>query len=182
MEPTKATGKREHQQGRSTWLCDPLARAGLAAQNDCAGMGTRLSEEKRRRLAGRPPMDALASVNLPVGTLTFFMTDIEGSTKLWDGSRSSAKRALERHDRIVLEQVERNQGQLVESGREGDSVLAVFRQASDAVACALDAQRSLQREDWPAGVEIWSTTPRVAPCAAWQASIRHPWSGRLSSI
>jgi predicted ATPase/class 3 adenylate cyclase len=82
------------------------------------------------------------------------MTDIEGSTKLWDASPASAKLALERHDQIVLEQVAKNRGQVVESGREGDSVLAVFRQASDAVACALDAQRSLQSEDWPKGVDI----------------------------
>lgn len=99
-------------------------------------------------------MDAPPAVNLPVGTLTFLMTDIEGSTKMWDASPSSAKPALDRHDRIVLEQVERNQGQLVESGREGDSVLVVFRQASDAVACALDAQLSFQREKWPAGVDM----------------------------
>jgi predicted ATPase/DNA-binding SARP family transcriptional activator len=88
------------------------------------------------------------------GTLTFLMTDIEGSTKLWDASPVSAKLALERHDRIVLDQVEKNQGEIVESGREGDSVLAVFRQASDGVACALDIQRSFQREDWPAGVDM----------------------------
>jgi class 3 adenylate cyclase len=99
-------------------------------------------------------MDAPASANLPVGTLTFLMTDVESSTRAWDASPSSAKAALERHDRIVLEQVERNQGQVVESGREGDSVLAVFRQASDAVACALDAQRSLQRANWPVDVDI----------------------------
>jgi predicted ATPase/class 3 adenylate cyclase len=99
-------------------------------------------------------MAAPAAVNLPVGTLTFLMTDIEGSTRLWDASASSAKPALERHDRIVLEQIEKNQGQVVESGREGDSVLAVFRQASDAVICALDAQRLLQREHWPAGVDL----------------------------
>ena len=82
------------------------------------------------------------------------MTDIEGSTKVWDASPSSAKAALELHDRIVGENVEKNRGQIVESGREGDSVLAVFTQARDAVACALAAQRSLQRERWPSGVEI----------------------------
>ena len=99
-------------------------------------------------------MDVQRTASLPVGTVTFLMTDIEGSTKAWDTSPMSAKPALELHDRIVLEQVEKNRGQIVESGREGDSVLAVFTQASDAVACALEAQRSLQREDWPGGVEM----------------------------
>lgn len=87
-----------------------------------------------------------------VGTLTFLITDIEGSTMLWNASPTSAKLALERHDRIVLEQVEKNHGQIIESGREGDSVLAVFTQARDAVECAFDAQRSLQHEVWPSEV------------------------------
>src|SRR5258708_18746912 len=91
---------------------------------------------------------------LPAGTVTFLMTDIEGSTRVWDADPRSAKRALERHDRIILDQVARNHGQVVESGREGDSVLAVFRQASDAVACAAATQLALQREDWPAGVDM----------------------------
>ena len=118
------------------------------------GMGSRIPKRKRRRRAVKPPSDARASGGLPVGTLTFLMTDIERSTKAWDASPTLAKLALERHDRIVSDQVEQSQGQIVESGREGDSVLAVFRQASDAVACALDAQRSLQREDWPSGIDI----------------------------
>lgn len=93
-------------------------------------------------------------VDLPVGTVTFLMTDVEGSTRAWSTSPHDAKAALERHDRIVLEQVEKNQGYIVESGREGDSFLAVFRQASDALACALETQRSLQRESWPAGAAM----------------------------
>ena len=124
-----------------------------AVQND-SGMGSSVSEQKRRRLGGKSPIGLQAGDSLPVGTLTFLMTDIEGSTKAWDASPSSAKRAIERHDRIVLEQVEKNQGQIVESGREGDSVLAVFRQATDAVSCAVDSQRSLQREEWPAGIDL----------------------------
>jgi predicted ATPase/DNA-binding SARP family transcriptional activator len=92
--------------------------------------------------------------NLPVGTLTFLMTDVEGSTKMWDASPASAKAALELHDQIIAEQVERNQGHIVESGREGDSVLAVFTQARDALVCAVDAQRSLQHEEWPTGVAM----------------------------
>ena len=93
-------------------------------------------------------------VGLPVGTVTFLMTDIEGSTRAWNSSPHDAKLALERHDRIVLEHVEKNQGHIVESGREGDSILAVFRQATDALTCALNAQRSLQQESWPAGADM----------------------------
>jgi class 3 adenylate cyclase len=97
---------------------------------------------------------AAGGADLPVGTITFLMTDIEGSTRVWDASPQLAKVGLQRHDRIVLEHIEQNQGQTVEAGREGDSVLAVFRQARDAVTCALDMQRSLQREVWPVGADM----------------------------
>ena len=92
--------------------------------------------------------------DLPRGTLTFLMTDIEGSTKVWDALPALAKPALVRHDQIIQEHVAKNQGQIVESGREGDSVLAVFTQARDAVACACDVQRSLQHEGWPPGIKM----------------------------
>jgi predicted ATPase/class 3 adenylate cyclase/DNA-binding CsgD family transcriptional regulator len=104
--------------------------------------------------AADPLATTLAVPDLPVGTLTFLMTDIEGSTRLWDASPKAAKRALERHDGIIHEQVATNQGQIVESGREGDSVTAVFRNASDAVECALDIQLAINREPWPAGVDM----------------------------
>jgi predicted ATPase/DNA-binding SARP family transcriptional activator len=86
---------------------------------------------------------------LPAGTVTFLMTDIEESTRAWDESPIAAKQALDRHNAIVTEHVVTHQGQVVESGREGDSFLAAFRQARDGVACALDTQRALQQEPWP---------------------------------
>jgi predicted ATPase/class 3 adenylate cyclase/DNA-binding CsgD family transcriptional regulator len=101
-----------------------------------------------RVLASSDPAD------LPVGTLTFLMTDVEGSTSVWDASPRAAKQAIERHDRIIVDQVRKNQGWLVEGGREGDSILAVFSQAAEAVGCALDIQRSLLGEVWSAGAEL----------------------------
>jgi len=77
------------------------------------------------------------------------MTDVESSTQAWDESPASARKALEHHDRIVTGAVEQSGGQMVESGREGDSILAVFTNATGAVACALDLQRALQRQPWP---------------------------------
>jgi predicted ATPase/class 3 adenylate cyclase/DNA-binding CsgD family transcriptional regulator len=112
-------------------------------------MGSRAGDVKNRVLAATKPRSSL-----PVGTLTFLMTDIEGSTRLWGAVPRAAKQVLRRHDRIVVAQVERNHGQIVESGREGDSVLAVFRHATNAVACAVDLQIALRREVWPAKVEV----------------------------
>ena len=82
------------------------------------------------------------------------MTDIEGATRAWDHSPDAMRLALRRHDRLVKERVAKHDGEIVESGREGDSVLAVFRTAMDAVAGALDVQRALGLEAWPAGAEI----------------------------
>src|SRR6202035_2766311 len=50
--------------------------------------------------------------------------------------------------------IARNSGRTVESGREGDSVLAVFVRSSEAVACALEAQQELSAEPWPAGFDL----------------------------
>jgi class 3 adenylate cyclase/DNA-binding CsgD family transcriptional regulator len=93
-------------------------------------------------------------VELPVGTVSFLMTDIEGATRAWDDSPNAMRVALQLHDRLVKERIEKHNGQIVESGREGDSVLAAFRNAKDAVAGALDLQRALGLEAWPVGADI----------------------------
>lgn len=111
------------------------------------------SASKGRHRPAKPAPSA-ARDPLPVGTLTFFMTDIEGSTRLWDVSSGTGKEALTRHNRLIEEQVDQNQGQVVEAGREGDAILAVFRQAADGLACALGTQLAFGREQWPPGVEI----------------------------
>jgi class 3 adenylate cyclase/DNA-binding CsgD family transcriptional regulator len=82
------------------------------------------------------------------------MTDIEGATKGWDRSPEAMRLALHRHDRLVKHLVDNHNGRIVESGREGDSVLAVFSTARDAVAGALDLQQALGLEAWPVGADI----------------------------
>lgn len=119
-----------------------------------AELEPRLADRHNRQSAPKARAAGRAKHELPVGTLTFLMTDIEGSTRLWDASPQAARQALELHDNIIDEQVARNQGRIVESGREGDGVLAVFRHPSDAVVCALDTQRAVERESWPVGVEM----------------------------
>lgn len=119
-----------------------------------AELGPKLADQHNRQSAANARAGRWAKEELPVGTLTFLMTDIEGSTRLWDASPQAAREALELHDRIIDEQVARNRGRIVESGREGDSVLAVFRHPSDAVVCALDTQRAVEGERWPVGVDM----------------------------
>jgi predicted ATPase/class 3 adenylate cyclase len=85
---------------------------------------------------------------LPTGILTFLMTDVEGSTRLWDSYPSKMLTALPRHDFIVREAIARYGGVLVRRGQEGDSHFGVFRIASDAIAAAAAIQVELEREPW----------------------------------
>lgn len=62
--------------------------------------------------------------------------------------------AMERHDRLVGEAIREHRGEIVESGREGDSVLAIFSRAADAVAAAVNIQRHFRQAGWPAGGEL----------------------------
>ncbi len=91
---------------------------------------------------------------LPAGTVTFLLTDIEGSTTKWDRRPQAMRKAMERHDEIVAHHVRRHGGEIVEAGREGDSALAAFPLASQAVAAAADMQRALSAEPWPAGAPV----------------------------
>ncbi|HSL66076.1 MAG TPA: adenylate/guanylate cyclase domain-containing protein, partial [Gaiellaceae bacterium] len=68
---------------------------------------------------------------LPTGPVTFFFSDIEGSTKLLEALGQDYDALLERHHQILREAFARCAA--VEIGTEGDSFLAVFPRASDAV-------------------------------------------------
>jgi class 3 adenylate cyclase len=85
---------------------------------------------------------------LPAGVVTFLLTDIEGSTRLWEREPEAMREALARHDALMLAYVRRLHGHVVKSKGEGDSVFAVFRHARDAVAAALVLQCALGDERW----------------------------------
>ncbi len=77
---------------------------------------------------------------LPVGTVTLLLADIEGSTRLWEHEPDAMTEAIARLDDVVGEAVGRHGGvRPVEQG-EGDSFVAAFARASDAVAAAVDLQ------------------------------------------
>jgi predicted ATPase/class 3 adenylate cyclase len=86
---------------------------------------------------------------LPTGTVTFLLTDIEGSTRLWEQDPVAMRAATARHDALVEEIVGGNGGVLVRPRGEGDSRFAVFARATDAVTAAVFLQRALVAEPWP---------------------------------
>jgi class 3 adenylate cyclase len=87
--------------------------------------------------------------SLPIGTVTFLLTDIEESTQHWQRDPDVMGAAVARVYRLLDEAITAHSGvRPVEQG-EGDSVVAAFSRASDAVLAARGAQRALHAETWP---------------------------------
>jgi predicted ATPase/class 3 adenylate cyclase/DNA-binding CsgD family transcriptional regulator len=79
---------------------------------------------------------------LPTGTVTLLLADVEGSTRLWETQPEQMTTAMARMNHVVSETIATRDGvRPVEQG-EGDSFVAAFARASDAVACALELQRA----------------------------------------
>jgi predicted ATPase/class 3 adenylate cyclase len=77
---------------------------------------------------------------LPTGTVTLLLADVEGSTRLWESQPKEMTAAIARLNQTVSETIAAHDGvRPVEQG-EGDSFVAAFARASDALAAALDLQ------------------------------------------
>ena len=88
----------------------------------------------------------------PTGTVTFFFSDIEGSTRLLEALGSDYPDVLERHHRILRHAF--SECAAVEIGTEGDSFFAVFPSARNAVAAAVAIQRAIAAEEWPQALKL----------------------------
>lgn len=84
--------------------------------------------------------------NQPTGTVTFLFTDVEGSTKRWDEQPEMMKRALARHDELLREAITAHQGTIFTTA--GDAFCAAFSSPRRALEAAIQAQQSLQDENW----------------------------------
>ena len=100
-------------------------------------------------VAGEP-----GQADLPAGTVTFLLTDIEGSTRLWESVPEAMEVALERHNRLVTGAVEDHGGMVITSRGEGDGFFAVFPSAVSAVEAAGACQLRLAEEAWPEGAAL----------------------------
>src|SRR5438067_9423573 len=83
---------------------------------------------------------------LPTGTVTFLITDIEGSTRRWEENPGAMKADVAAHDAIMREAIEANGGVVFRT--MGDAFCAVFVTAPEALAAALAAQRALYKHKW----------------------------------
>ena len=92
---------------------------------------------------------------LPTGTVTFLLTDVAGSTAMWETEGTDAMHAaVARHYEILGDIVAAHGGVRPEEQGEGDSIVAAFTRPSDAVSAAVDAQIALLRERWPTSVPL----------------------------
>lgn len=91
---------------------------------------------------------------LPTGTVTFLLTDIEGSTRLWEAHPDAMGAVVARHDALLTEAIRAHGGVIIRTRGEGDSFFAVFDRATDAVAAARDLQRALFAEPWEIPIRV----------------------------
>lgn len=87
-----------------------------------------------------------ATAPRPAGLSTFLITDIEGSTRLWEDHATAMGPALALHDGLLRAAVEGSQGTVIKT--TGDGLLAVFDDQLAAVRAAVAAQVALRDAAW----------------------------------
>ena len=107
---------------------------------------------RKERLEGQIKARAVDVASLPRGTVTFVLTDIEGSTRLLD-RLGDAYVALLRDVRTIIRTcVRRADGHEVDA--RADEFFAVFREPLRALDAALEIQRSLRQRTWPERADV----------------------------
>ena len=78
----------------------------------------------------------------PTGTVTFLLTDIEDSTRLWEAQPARMAAVLARHDALCREVVGERRGRVVKT--TGDGLYAAFDDPFEALSAAIELQRGIQ--------------------------------------
>eukprot|EP00211_Chloroparvula_japonica_P005234 CAMPEP_0119142580 /NCGR_PEP_ID=MMETSP1310-20130426/32891_1 /TAXON_ID=464262 /ORGANISM="Genus nov. species nov., Strain RCC2339" /LENGTH=946 /DNA_ID=CAMNT_0007134131 /DNA_START=38 /DNA_END=2875 /DNA_ORIENTATION=+ len=86
----------------------------------------------------------VSSQKMPV---TIVVTDIEGSTDLWEWNPKVMQKSNDLHDRLLRKSAALFMGYEVTT--EGDSFTFAFHEAADACAFCLHTQQALLEVDWP---------------------------------
>lgn len=94
--------------------------------------------------AALPPVNwgELGVGELPTGTVTLLLADVEDSTRLWETRPEEMAVAVATLDRVLTALLATHRGvRPVEQG-EGDSFVVAFARATEAAACAAELQRA----------------------------------------
>lgn len=143
--PASALAAREALQPAQGARLDAAIRSGLAA------------DPLRRPATPDELVERLGAgwaATLPTGVVTLCMSDIEGSSSLWESQPGPMAEALVRHDELIAGVVEAHAGHFLKSMGEGDSTASVFESATAAVRAAIAASHALASEPWPGGLPI----------------------------
>jgi class 3 adenylate cyclase len=90
--------------------------------------------------------------DLPSGVVTLMLTDIEGSTRLVQELGEDYQSVLEAVRKLIRDAVADHQGYEVDS--RADEFFAVFAEAGQGLAAAIDIQRAMQATEWPEGHQV----------------------------
>ena len=82
------------------------------------------------------------------------MTDIQGSTRMWEEFPGVMPGVIKRHEELIRNAVNEHEGDLVKSMGEGDSTFSVFKNPSKAIDAAIEAQAAILSETWPIGISL----------------------------
>ncbi len=114
------------------------------------GVKTCQSMDSQALLFRRKSNEVKTNVKIPQGIVTIVVTDVEGSTKLWEQDASAMKEALDLHDKVVRKCYTNHNG--YEITTEGDSFYLAFHHPLDALSFALQVQVELYNADWPSRI------------------------------
>jgi len=151
-------GRRRLPINDASHVRNALARFGQVAFEDEAARDRARSRLLRAaKKHGIMPIGFISSQlqtqrKLPTGTITFLLTDIEGSTELLARLDAGYATLLSDIRRLVRSAVRGAGGHEVSA--RGDDVFAVFEQASGAVEAALAIQRAMRDREWADGGDV----------------------------
>jgi predicted ATPase/DNA-binding SARP family transcriptional activator len=98
------------------------------------------------------PVTTTTNDGSPSGTVTLLLTDIEGSTQLWEAQPEAMKMALARHDEIRRQAIEGAGGHVFKM--VGDAFCAAFFTPTDGLMAAIATQRAVSTEEWSDAARI----------------------------
>jgi len=84
---------------------------------------------------------------VPSGTVTFFFSDIQGSTRLWAADEAGMSASTQLHEQIIRGVLEPRGGYVFNTA--GDSFAVAFESAELAVDAAQTIQEALAATEWP---------------------------------
>ena len=113
--------------------------------------------------------------------LAYLLTDIGGSTKLWETDRENMARAVFRLDQVCEDLIRECCGDLVRSRGEGDSHFGVFVRAEDAVEAAIQIQLRTRSDPELEGLELRMAI-HVGSSEWWEGDYYGPVVNRCARI